>query len=102
MKNKPKKTLKIHPRGNWILIKPDQPEVKNEFELSVPDSVEKEQKARGTILEVGPKVEDLKEGQTVIYGAYAGEPIQLSSKHLQGDKVDYLLLLDEDVLAIIE
>mgnify|MGYP006935475781 CR=1 FL=1 len=102
MKNKKTKLPIIYPRGSWLLVKPADVATENEFGLTIPDSVEKEQKSQGEIIEVGPKVDGLKKGQIVMYGAFAGEPIQLKSKHEQYDKVDLVLLLDEDVLAVIE
>lgn len=100
-KNKSKQP-KIIPRGPWVLVKPIQKESVNDYGIAIPDSVEKEQKAQGVIVSVGPKVEDLKVGQTVLYGMYAGEDIQLSNKEEERDKVDFKLLLDEDILAVIE
>lgn len=92
----------IRPRGSWVLVQPEGEKKENEFGLTVPDSVEKEKKAKGVILEVGPKVTDLKKGQMVIYGQFAGEEIQLGHKEYEKDSVDIVLLLDEDILAIIE
>lgn len=100
--NKKNHIPKIHPRHGWVLVKPEDPATSNEYGLSIPDSVEKEQKCRGEILDIGPDVKDLKKGGIVLYGAFAGEPIQLKNKHEQGEKVDYILLLDEDILAVIE
>lgn len=104
MKNKKTKTPKIHPRGSWILVKPADIATENEFGLTIPDSVEKDQKAQGEIIEVGPKVEGLKKGDTVLYGAFAGEALVLGNRIDKGnkEKVDYMLLLDEDILAVIE
>jgi chaperonin GroES len=101
MKNK---IPKIKPRGSWILIKPANPATQNEYGLTIPDSVEKEQKAQGEIIATGPKVLDLElqKGRIVIYGKFAGEEIQIGKKHETKDKVDYVLLLEEDILAILE
>lgn len=96
------KEKKIVPRGQWILIQPKDPETKNEHGLIIPDSVEKDKKAIGTVIRVGKKVEDLKAGQEVIFGVFAGEPIQLGSKAMEKDRVDYLLILDEDIIGILE
>lgn len=93
---------RIRPRGNWVLVQPDPDLKENEFGLTVPDSVEKEKKAFGVIIDVGPLVEDLKKGQRVMYGMYAGEPINMSHGHFDKEKVDYILVLSDDILAILE
>lgn len=102
-KIKPKiKEPKIHPRGSWVLVKPVDPATQNEYGLTIPESVEKEQKAQGVVVDVGPDVEGLDKGMTVLYGKFAGEEIQLASKQHQKDRVDYVLLMNEDILATIE
>ena len=92
----------IRPRGSWGLIKPEGGQKGNEAGLTVPDSVEKDKKAKGVIISVGPKVDDLEKGQTVVYGMYAGEEIQLGHREFVKDQVDYILVLEEDILAVIE
>lgn len=97
MKNK---KIKIMPRGKQVLVMPDGEESKiSEHGIVMPSSVEQEQKAIGTILAVGPEISDLKKDQRVIYGAFAGEKISLKETNKE---VDYILLFDEDVLAVIE
>jgi len=92
--------MKITPRAKQILVQPD-PEKSRESEsgLITPSNVEQEQKAIGTIIALGKGIEDLKKGERVIYGAYAGELITFQEK---GKKVEYRILFDEDVLATIE
>lgn len=97
-----KKEITINPRHSWVLVKPVQPETQNEYGLVIPDSVEKEKKAQGEIVQIGPDVEGLKIGQKILYGMYAGEEIQFANKAEQKDRVDLVLLLDEDILAVIE
>lgn len=94
------KNQKIRPRAKQILVRPDAEESReSEHGILTPSNIEQEQKAIGEVLAVGPEIKDIKVGDRVIYGAYAGEKIKLreSSK-----EVDYLLLFDEDVLAFIE
>ncbi len=92
--------MKIIPRAKQVLVKPDPEESReNEFGIITPDNVEKEQKAFGTVEAVGAEIKDIKKGNRVIYGAYAGEKIKMMQK---GKEVDYVLLFDEDVLAFLE
>lgn len=91
--------MTIVPRGKLVLVRVDDAEsAVSEYGISAPDNVEQEQKAFGTVEAVGPDIKDLKKGNRVIYGAYAGEQIEVQ----EGDgKVQYRLLDDEDVIAFI-
>ena len=94
------KNLKIRPRGKQILVKQEDEKSRiSELGLSLPDSVEQERKAIGEVVAVGPEIKDVKKGDRVIYGAFAGEKIKLQESTKE---VDYVLLFDEDVLAFIE
>ena len=91
---------KIVPRGSQVLVVQDGEETRqSEYGILTPDNVEQERKAVGTVIAVGPKIEDVKEGDRVIFGAFAGEKIQMQEG---SKKVDYVLLFDEDVLAFIK
>lgn len=95
------KNPKIKPRKLQILVKPDPEESReNEFGIITPTNVERdEQRAVGTIIAIGAEITDLKKGDRVIYGAYAGERLKLKES---GKEVDYIILFDEDVLATFE
>ena len=94
------KKIKITPRGKQILVKQDEEKSReSEHGILTPDNVEQEQKAIGTVIAVGPEIKDVKKGDRVIYGAYAGEKIKLAESE---EEVDFVLLFDEDVLAFIE
>lgn len=70
----------------------------SEHGIVAPDNVEKEQKAYGTVVAVGSGIKDVKAGDRVVYGAYAGEDIEQEEK---GRKVEFKLLDDEDVIAFL-
>ncbi len=98
------KAPKIRPRGKQVLVEPD-PEGSRESRHGIitPSNVEQERKAIGTVLAVGPEIKDIKKGDRVIYGAFAGEKIKIKDLLRESIKeVDYVLLFDEDVLAFIE
>ena len=87
----------ITPLKKWILVKPDEESKISKYDLITPDNVEKEQKAIGEILRVGGEVESpLVEGVKIIYGAYAGEKIELKE-----EKEEYVLIHEDDVLSIV-
>lgn len=94
------KIPKIKPRGTQILVKPDgEGSRTSKNGIITPDNVEQEKKSIGTVLAVGPDMKDVKKGDRVIYGAFAGEKM----KWKEGtDEAEVVLLFDEDVLAFIE
>ncbi len=94
------KTHKISPRGTQILVKPDGEESRtSKYGIITPSNVEQEKKSIGTVLAVGPDLKDVKKGDRVIYGAFAGERL----KWTEGtEEEEMVLLFDEDVLAFIE
>lgn len=92
--------MKITPRGRNILIERDAAESReSEFGIVTPDNVDLEQKAYGTVIAVGPDIDDIVKGDRVIYGAYAGEQIEFDEK---GKHYDYRLVNDEDVIAFLK
>ena len=94
------KEKKILPRGKYVLVKQEKPgERRSEMGLIIPDSVEQEQKARGTVEEVGSDIKDIKKGDEVIFGAYAGEELVIN-KNLE--KITYRLLYDDDIIAYLK
>ena len=92
------KENKIIPRGQWVLICPaEKQSTKTNQGLIIPDSEEREQKAKGTVLRVGEEVKpDIGEGDEVIYGAYSGENIKTM---VDGKETEYKLIFDEDIIA---
>lgn len=94
--NKPK----IRPRAKQVLVQPDEEAPRESAHgILTPSNIEQEQKAIGTVLAVGDGINDIKKGDKVIYGAYAGEKLKLPDSTKE---FDYLLLFDEDVLAFID
>jgi len=91
---------KIIPRGKQILIKVKKDDShESESGLIIPTNVEREQKAIGKVISVGPDIKDIKKDDEVIYGAYAGEHIKMKEGK---EEVEYILLFDEDVLAFLK
>lgn len=91
---------KIVPRGRYVFVKQDDPASKiNEYGIINPDSEEQEQKSQGTVESVGSEIKDIKKGDRVIFGAYAGEEVKVKN----GFKYDsYRLLFDEDIIAFLK
>ncbi len=56
---------------------------------------EKDKPATGKVISVGPKVENLKVEDEVIYQSYAGTKVKI-------DQIEYLLVQSKNILAILE
>ena len=90
--------MKLKPLADRVLIKPAPAEETTLSGIIIPDSA-KEKPLKGKVLAAGEGTKDekmiLKEGDTVLYGKYAGTEIEL-----EGEK--YLIMSQSDVLAIFE
>lgn len=90
------KIPKIIPRGKQILVKPSEEGSRvSEYGLSAPSNDEREQKSTGIVIAVGSGVDDIKKGDCVVYGTFAGDDIEISGE-------DHKLVDEEYVLAFIE
>ena len=88
--------LKIIPRRKQVLVKPDDEVGRlTETGLYKPDTVEQERKAVGTVIAVSPEVKDIKKGDKVVYGVYAGDPVSL-------DGIDYKFVDEESILGFLK
>lgn len=89
--------LNIKPLADRVLIEPLPAETKTASGLFIPDTA-KEKPQRGTVVAVGNGTKDhqmtVKEGDVVLYGKYAGTELKLENK-------DYLIMREEDILAIV-
>ena len=89
--------MNIRPLADRVLIQPAAAEEVTVSGIIIPDSA-KEKPLKGNVLAVGNGTKDeemvLKEGDTVLYGKYAGTKIELD-----GEK--YLIMRQNDVLAVI-
>ena len=90
--------MKLKPLGNRIVVEPLGEAEVTKGGIILPDTVDKEKKAEGKVIAIGDgeKIQKLglKVGEKVIFGKYAGEEVTV-------DEVDYKILTDEDVLAVI-
>ena len=89
--------------GERIVIQRVESEETTAGGIVLPDSA-REKPARGTVIAVGSgKLLDdgsrspsqLKEGDQVLFSSYAGENVEI-------DDVEYLLMREDDVLAVLE
>ena len=90
-------TLNIKPLSDRVIIEPAAAETKTASGIFIPDTA-KEKPHKGIVLAVGNGKKDepmtVQVGDTVLYGKYAGSELKLEGK-------DYLIMREEDILAII-
>ena len=90
--------MKIKPLANKILIEPKEAETKTAGGLFIPDTA-KEKPQQGIVVAVGNGKKDepmeLKAGDTVLYGKYAGTEISVDGKN-------YLIMRQSDVVAVLK
>ena len=89
--------LKIQPLSDRVLVEPQEAETKTASGIYIPDSA-KEKPQQGKVVAVGKGKKDhdmtVKVGDLVLYGKYAGNELKLDGK-------DYLIMREDDILAII-
>ena len=88
--------MTIKPLSDRVLVLPNAAEEKTAGGLFIPDTA-KEKPLMGKVVAVGPGTADVKmevkEGDQVLYGKYAGTEISFEG-------VDYLIMKQSDILAI--
>ena len=89
--------MSIKPLADRMLIEPAPAETKTVGGIIIPDTA-KEKPLQGTIVAVGKGTKDeemvLKEGDTVLYGKYAGTELEFEGKK-------YLIMRQSDVVAVL-
>lgn len=89
--------MNIKPLSDRVLIEPNPAEEKTAGGLYIPETA-KEKPLAGKVVAVGPGTSEVtmevKTGDTVLYGKYAGTEVSVDGK-------DYLIMRQSDILAII-
>ncbi len=87
----------IKPLADRVLVEPKEAETKTAAGLYIPDTA-KEKPQQGTVLAAGPGKKDepmeVKEGDVVLYGKYAGTEVTVDGK-------TYLIMKQSDILATL-
>ncbi len=87
----------IKPLADRVLIEPKEAETKTASGIFIPDTA-KEKPQQGKVLAAGPGKKDepmeVKVGDEVLYGKYAGTEVTVEDKK-------YLIVKQSDILAII-
>ncbi|MDP5045115.1 MULTISPECIES: co-chaperone GroES [unclassified Leeuwenhoekiella] len=89
--------VNIKPLSDRVLVEPTAAETKTASGLYIPDTA-KEKPQQGKVIAVGNGKKDhdmtVKVGDTVLYGKYSGTELKL-------DGTDYLIMREDDILAVI-
>lgn len=94
--------MKIKPMNDRILVLRTEEETKTAGGIIIPDTA-KEKPFQGTVVALGPGRVDkngnripleVKEGDQVLFGRYAGTEIKV-------DNVDHLFMKEDDILGIL-
>jgi len=95
--------MALKPLGDRIVVRPLEAQEKTKSGLVLPDTA-KEKPQEGKVIAVGTgrllddggvKALEIRNGDRVLYGKYAGSEISLEGE-------DYLILREEDVLAVVQ
>ena len=95
--------MKIEPLADRVLVKPMEAEEKTKGGIVLPDTA-KEKPQQGEVVAVGKgktlengetKPLEVKVGDKVLYGKYAGTEVTI-------DGEEYLIIREDDILAIIK
>jgi chaperonin GroES len=89
--------MTIKPLADRVLVEPAAAETTTSSGIIIPDTA-KEKPQKGTVVAVGPGTQEnpitVKVGDQVLYGKYAGTELQHEGK-------DYLIMKENDLLAIV-
>jgi len=89
--------VNIKPLSDRVLVEPVAAETQTTSGIIIPDTA-KEKPQRGTVVAVGNGKKDhtmtVKVGDVVLYGKYSGTELKLDAK-------DYLIMREDDILAIV-
>ena len=95
--------MALKPLADRIIVRRLDPEEKTKSGLVLPESArEKPQEAKviavgpgGRLDEGGVRKLEIKAGDRILYGKYSGTEVELNNE-------EYLILREEDVLAVVE
>ncbi|RKY30991.1 MAG: co-chaperone GroES [Candidatus Omnitrophota bacterium] len=95
--------LKLRPLGDRVVVEPLEAQEKTKGGIILPDTA-KEKPQQGKIIAVGKgRIDEngkhvpmeVKVGDVILYGKYSGTEVTIDDK-------EYVILREEDILAIVE
>jgi chaperonin GroES len=86
----------IKPLGENVLVKAVKEQAKTKSGLILPETASADRPQEGKVIAIGDSEKiKVKAGQTVIFAKYSGSEIKIEEE-------DYIILKNEDVLAVVE
>lgn len=86
--------MKINPLASWIVAETNKAATTTASGIILPESATEKSKI-ATVQAVGKDVKTIKVGDEILYKEY-------STTEVTHDKVDYILVKEEDVLATVD
>lgn len=87
--------MNFQPLGKRVLVEREEETKTTASGIIIPDNASKEKPSSGKVIAVGKEVEDVKNGDTIVFAKYSGSEVSLDDKK-------YLVLNVEDVLGVIK
>ncbi len=96
--------MNLRPLGDRVVVKPLTQDEVTKSGIILPETVDKDRPERGEVIAIGPgKVLDngafapmgVKVGEKIVFKKYSPDEVKI-------DNVEYLLVAESDIMAIIE
>lgn len=86
----------VQPLGANVLVKLVKKDTKTKSGIILPETASEDRPQQGKVMAVGDSKEiKVKKGQVVIFAKYSGTEIKM-------DEEEYLILKNEDILAVVK
>lgn len=86
--------MNFQPLGNRVLLERQEEATKTASGIIIPDNA-KEKPSQGSVVAISDEVENIKVGDSVVFGKYSGTELTLEAK-------TYLVIEIDDILGIIK
>jgi chaperonin GroES len=94
---------KVKPIGGNILVQPIEEETKTSSGIVLPDTIDKEKPQKGKVIALGTQRLSTS-GQKIAFTVKAGDIVlfkKYSPDEIKIDEQDYLIMSEDDILAVI-
>ena len=85
--------MNFKPLGERVLVERIEEVSTTASGIIIPDSA-KDKPSQGTVIAIGNDVEEIKVGDTIVFGKYSGNEITLDNK-------EYIIMDESDALGIL-
>jgi len=96
--------MKLHPLADRVVVKPLSRDEVTKSGIILPETVEKERPEKGEVIAVGPGRRldngslapmNVKVGDQIVFKKYSPDEVKI-------DEVEYLVVSESDIMAVIE